>query len=222
MPITDSYGQNITYPTLADKPNAQTLGKGIVDGLTPKTVMYFASAVVRGATITAPQAGMITWLKDVERLEFFDGHSWRSFEDPQIQTYNSTVNLPSHLTNYFSLNLGGQISGNVSGMWDSANPTRLIAPTAGTYAVDGLILWQGSLGSQDGRAELRQNGSSVGSNTARFTTMHGSNGNAASTASGVLIFTAPGYAEVYANQNTGATVTLTVAVGMRRISMSVS
>lgn len=220
MPITDSYGQNITYPTLADKPNAQTLGQGIVDGLTPKVIMNFASAVVRGATITSPKAGMVTWLVDVARLEFYDGTAWRLFEDPQIQTYNSAVNLASHLTNYFSLNLGGQLSSNVPGMWNGANPTRLVAPTAGTYAVDGLILWQGSLGNQDGRAEFRMNGSSVGSNTARFTTMHGSNGNAASTASGVLVFGAPGYAEVFANQNTGSTVTLTVAVGMKRISMA--
>ncbi|MFE3409444.1 hypothetical protein ACFXMT_14240 [Streptomyces mirabilis] len=76
MPLTDSYGQGITYPTLTDKPNAQTLGQGIVDGLTPKTVMSFASAIVRGATIATPKAGMVTWLKDVGRLEVYDGTGW--------------------------------------------------------------------------------------------------------------------------------------------------
>jgi len=79
MPLTDSYGQGVTYPTLTDKPNAQTLGQGIVDGLTPKVVMTFASAVVRGATVKKPAAGMVTWLKDVGRLEVYDGSGWVSF-----------------------------------------------------------------------------------------------------------------------------------------------
>lgn len=79
MPLTDSYGQGVTYPTLTDKPNAQTLGQGIVDGLTPKVVMTFASAVVRGATIKKPTAGMVTWLKDVGRLEVYDGSAWVAF-----------------------------------------------------------------------------------------------------------------------------------------------
>lgn len=79
MPLTDSYGQGVTYPTLADKPNAQTLGQGIVEGLTQRSVMRFPSAAVRGATITKPIAGMVAWLDDVERLEVFDGNAWVSF-----------------------------------------------------------------------------------------------------------------------------------------------
>lgn len=79
MPLTDSYGQGVSYPTLTDKPNAQTLGQGIVEGLTPKVVMTFASAIVRGATIKTPTAGMVTWLKDVGRLEVYDGTAWVSF-----------------------------------------------------------------------------------------------------------------------------------------------
>lgn len=79
MPLTDSYGQNVPYPTLTDKPNAQTLGQGIVEGLMPRCVMVFPSAVVRGATITTPTAGMVSWLQDVGRLEVFDGTSWVSF-----------------------------------------------------------------------------------------------------------------------------------------------
>ena len=76
MPLTDGYGQNITYPTLTDKPNAQTLGQGIVDGLTPRSVMRFASASVRGGTITVPVEGMMTWLQDVNLLQVFDGSAW--------------------------------------------------------------------------------------------------------------------------------------------------
>lgn len=76
MPLTDSYGQGIPFPTLTDKPNAQTLGQGIVEGLTPRSVMSFASAVVRGGTIKKPVAGMLSYIEDVARWEGFDGESW--------------------------------------------------------------------------------------------------------------------------------------------------
>lgn len=79
MPLTDSYGQNVTYPTLTDKPNAQSLAEGLVKGMVPKLVMSFASATVRGATVVKPVEGMITWLKDVDRLEVYDGTAWVSF-----------------------------------------------------------------------------------------------------------------------------------------------
>lgn len=76
MPLTDSMGQNVPYPTLTDKNNAQVFGQGIVEGVAPKLVMNFASASVRGATITTPRAGMVTWLGDVKRLEVYDGTAW--------------------------------------------------------------------------------------------------------------------------------------------------
>lgn len=79
MPLTDSYGQSVTYPTLTDKANAQSLAEGLVSAMVPKLVMSFASASVRGATIKKPVEGMITWLKDVDRLEVFDGSAWVSF-----------------------------------------------------------------------------------------------------------------------------------------------
>lgn len=76
MPLTDSFGQNVPYPTLTDKPNAQTLGQGIVENIVPKSVMTFPSAIVRGATIVNPVGGMCTYLKDVARLELYDGDAW--------------------------------------------------------------------------------------------------------------------------------------------------
>lgn len=74
--LNDSYGQGVPYPTLFDKPNAQTLGQGIVENLTPRSVMRFPSAAVRGATLSSPVAGMVTYLADVGRLEFYSGTAW--------------------------------------------------------------------------------------------------------------------------------------------------
>lgn len=91
MPLTDSYGQNVTYPALTDKPNAQTMGQGIVDGVVPRTVMRFPSASVRGATIAKPTAGMVSWLEDVKRLEVYDGNGWVSFAYGTNQWKNVTL-----------------------------------------------------------------------------------------------------------------------------------
>ncbi|MGP3940503.1 hypothetical protein [Streptomyces sp. 6N106] len=69
-------GQNVPYALLTDKPNAQTLGQGIVEGLVPRSNMRFASRSERGATITSPAAGMVTWINDLGVLEAFDGAVW--------------------------------------------------------------------------------------------------------------------------------------------------
>jgi hypothetical protein len=83
MPLTDSYGQSTPYPTLTDKPNIQTMGAGIVENLVPKSVMRFPSASVRGATVTAPQPGMVSWLADVKRLEVYNGDIWAAVPSGQ-------------------------------------------------------------------------------------------------------------------------------------------
>ncbi|MCW7941761.1 hypothetical protein AAW14_06580 [Streptomyces hygroscopicus] len=74
--MTDSYGQSIPYLDYTDKPDLKTLGEGIVGGLTPKSVMRFASASARDATITTPVAGMVAWLNDVKQLAYHNGTSW--------------------------------------------------------------------------------------------------------------------------------------------------
>lgn len=220
---TDSYGQSIPYLDYTDKPDMVVLGNGIVGGLTPRSVMRFADATSRGATITAPVAGMVTWLTSTGRLEVYESTAWVPLEGPQVQTYQGSFGLTSNLTTYYALNLGGVVSSNYSGMWVSGTPTRLIAPTPGTYEVNGYTLWPGTLGSNAGRMEFRQNGSASAAPYAHFNTMLGSTGNDASVASGVLVFAAAGdYAEVYANQDTGSSVTISYSIGMRRISTATS
>ena len=219
---TDAYGQSVPYLGYTDMPDLFVLGKGLTDGLTPRSVMRFADATARGTTITAPVAGMVTWLTSVGRLEVYEGSAWVPLEGPQVQTYQAAFNLPSSGSAYTALNLGGQVSGNYAGMWSSGQPTRLAAPTPGTYAVNGHIMWQSSLGTNAGRAEFRQNGSGTAALYAHVGTMLGSTGNDASVASGVLVFGSPGYVEVYANQATGGTIAISYSFGIRRISTAVS
>jgi len=81
MPGTDKYGQGIPYSLLTDAPDAEILGKGIADAVAARCVMRFESAANWGATLTgaSPVAeGMVTYLKDANRLEYHDGAAWRS------------------------------------------------------------------------------------------------------------------------------------------------
>jgi len=79
MPGTDKYGQGIPYSLLTDAPDAQVLGQGIADAVAARCVMRFESAANRGATLTgsSPAAeGMLSYLKDVNRLDYHDGTTW--------------------------------------------------------------------------------------------------------------------------------------------------
>ena len=219
---TDSYGQGVTYLDYTDKPDLFVLGQNLTDPLVQRSVMRFANATTRSTTIASPTAGMVTWLTDVKRLEYYDGSVWAPVAGPQVQVYQSSFGLTSHLTTYYALSFASQASSNYSGMWSAGNPTRLVAPTAGTYSVNGHIVWPSSLGTNAGRAEFRQNGSGTAAPYAHVGTMLGSTGNDASVASGILIFTSPGYVEVYANQDTGGTVNVTCSFGMHRISTATS
>lgn len=55
-----------------------TLSSADVQGyLMDQSVMVFASASARTAAVTGPTEGMVTYLKDVKRLEVYDGTGWR-------------------------------------------------------------------------------------------------------------------------------------------------
>lgn len=76
MPTTDAYGQGIQIAALTDAPNANTLISGPVDDLTERSVMRFASASARNATLTSPVAGMVAYLTTEKLFTGYDGTSW--------------------------------------------------------------------------------------------------------------------------------------------------
>lgn len=80
MPGTDSFGQNINFALLSDAPDAQQLCSDLGNGLAQRSLMRFASASNRGATLigaSAPVEGMITYLFDSDRIEYYDGTAWQ-------------------------------------------------------------------------------------------------------------------------------------------------
>lgn len=76
MPVPDDYGQGIQIASLTDAPDAEKLAKEIANALAKRGVMYFASTSARGATIPAPTEGMLTWIRDADRLDLYDGSAW--------------------------------------------------------------------------------------------------------------------------------------------------
>ncbi|MFJ9213005.1 hypothetical protein [Streptomyces sp. NPDC102264] len=85
MPKNDSYGQAVPFPVLADAPNIETAMSSLVNGLVPLTVMRFANANARSATLIGnlkPVPGMITYLIAEDRWEARQGdNTWLLLSD---------------------------------------------------------------------------------------------------------------------------------------------
>ncbi|GAA4799497.1 hypothetical protein [Streptomyces ziwulingensis] len=99
MPTTDSYGQGTSLISLTDAPSIPKAIADLADGVIPRGVMRFASASARGATITSPQEGMVSYLLDVNRLEQYNGSAWVTPE-PSLVSATSGISVRSG----FSLN----------------------------------------------------------------------------------------------------------------------
>lgn len=76
MATTDDYGQGVSVATLTDPPDAETLAKNIANTIVARSVMRFSAASARTAGITSPAAGMVTYLSDVKRIDYYDGAAW--------------------------------------------------------------------------------------------------------------------------------------------------
>jgi hypothetical protein len=79
MAAPDGYGQGVSVWQMTDAPSIPGAAQALADGIIPRSVMRFASASARGATLTgayAPVEGMASYLLDVNRLEVYDGAAW--------------------------------------------------------------------------------------------------------------------------------------------------
>ena len=75
MPTTDGYGQGFTALDYGDVPDLKVMGDGLLK-MAGQTVMRFATATARNATLTAPVAGMTVWLNSEQQLTVYDGTAW--------------------------------------------------------------------------------------------------------------------------------------------------
>lgn len=108
---TDDYGQGVTIASLTDAPDASKLAKDIVNGIAQRSVMRFASASARGATLTAPVDGMATWLQDVDRLDVYNGSAWVT-PQPSLTSTTSGLSVASgwSLNDFFGFRQGRSVT----------------------------------------------------------------------------------------------------------------
>lgn len=117
MPTTDTYGQGISLASLTDAPDLPKAIADVANGLIPRGVMRFASASARGATLTSPVDGMVTYLQDVKRLDARISGTWVALS-VGVSSW-TTINLNSPFTHngnsngtfqYRLLNIAGEES----------------------------------------------------------------------------------------------------------------
>jgi hypothetical protein len=75
VPIADTFGQGFTGLDYGDSPDLKKLSEGLLL-MAGQSVMRFASASARNATLTAPAAGMVAWLTGEKLLTVYDGTAW--------------------------------------------------------------------------------------------------------------------------------------------------
>ncbi|WP_338683964.1 hypothetical protein QD712_25895 [Streptomyces acidiscabies] len=164
---TDSYGQSVVVPALTDAPNISTPGASI-DALVGRSVMRFASASARAATLVgaaAPVEGMTTWLADVDQLAVYDGATWvvlaRALtqvlvEDTTNRTVTSTtyVNGSSALSTTIVGPKSGKIEVEFKSRCDNSGGSTVLTSFTASGSVTGSIytpndaaatVWAGSL-----------------------------------------------------------------------------
>lgn len=128
--------------------------------------------------------------------------------NPPMINLSGSPTLASSGSSYYALPLSSRVSGSGNIVWSSGtNPSRVTAVTPGTYTILGGINWPATLGATNaGRAQIVINGAAT--NT-KFSTVAGSTGNVTAVCAGAEVLNAGDYLEVYANQSSGATITLT-------------
>lgn len=146
---TDSYGQSVTVPALTDAPNISTVGTSI-DNLVSRSVLRFASASARAATLTAPVEGMTTWLADVDQLAVYDGSAWVALarstaysvvEDTTNRTTvsNSYVNGSGTLSTTIVGPKSGQIDATLWVRCDNSASANTLSSLAASGSVSGTL-----------------------------------------------------------------------------------
>ncbi|MFF5790258.1 hypothetical protein ACFY8P_35460 [Streptomyces sp. NPDC012693] len=137
---------------------------------------------------------------------------------PHVQAQVGSFSVPTGASTYTAAAFTTTLSGNHASMWSLAQPTRLIAPSAGVYLVHGGVIWPAALGAVDARGEIRVSGASTPAPGTRVGTQRGSGGNMQVTAVGTVTLVAGGYVEIYLNTQSGSNIAAGVTLGITRIS----
>lgn len=104
-----------------------------------QSVTPFADSAARSAAISTPVEGMVAYLRDVNRFDFYNGSAWQ----PVIGASAKVVRTGDmNITTGVSTNIEWQSATyDAHSMWSGANPTRLTAPWTGFYLATTTVRW---------------------------------------------------------------------------------
>ena len=112
MSAPDQYGQSVQIWQMTDPPSIPDAAQALADGIIPRTVMRFASASARGATLTTPVEGMTTWLEDSNTFQIWNGSAWIT---PEPALVSGTTGL-SPMAGWSVQNFFGHRQGRVTSL----------------------------------------------------------------------------------------------------------
>jgi hypothetical protein len=98
-----------------------------MNDLSDQTVMVFDNSGARGSAIPTPTEGMVTYLKDTDAVEVFDGSVFSPFGGKILQVV--TVSLST----FFSVSVASQAGADITGL------STTITPTSASSKI--LVLW---------------------------------------------------------------------------------
>lgn len=142
--------QNIPLPIGTDAPpDVPLMMAAVVGAMEGKLVMVFASVALRDASIPAPTEGMVAYIVDGQRLDIYDGTSWRPMLDivvPACHVYVvGTQTVPTDTWRAVAFDTENY---DTAAMHGSVHPTRVTVPSTGLYQVNSSGVYSFSQASQ--------------------------------------------------------------------------
>jgi hypothetical protein len=142
----------VAVPYVTSVPGSTITSAWANGNIRDQVVTPFASNSARSAVVSAPPEGMVSYLADTNRLDFFDATTWRPVVGAAAKvTRNSNqVITTGTLT---AIQWASSVYDSHS-MWSGVNPTRLTAPWTGYYGVSATANWETTSGGKERRAGL--------------------------------------------------------------------
>jgi hypothetical protein len=107
-----------------------------------QVVTPFTNAAARTSAISAPVEGMVAYLADVNRYEFYNGAAWQPVAGVAAKVVRSGDQ--SITTGTITPVEWQTVVYDAHGFWNGANPERLTAPWPGFYLPSATISWASS------------------------------------------------------------------------------
>jgi len=143
--MANTTNQGLPYPSLGDAANGPTAIQNLALAVEKQVIQSFASAADRTTRLPAPIEGMVTYRRDVDLLEMYDGTLWRRVSTGKVvakMEMGADQSVPTNTNTLLDFTAGSVVYDTESptGMVDLAN-SRLVIRTAGYYRLTARLMY---------------------------------------------------------------------------------